>query len=284
MESIQQLVTSIQKSSRKMNRNKEIKEFYEYSKDCLSAIRDLTFPKIEELSGYMIDLPFTKEELEQKKIAIFDLDETLVHCESKEINKAQITLPVTMTSGQIAQVGINIRPNVIESLREISKDYLIVVFTASHQNYANSVLNYLDPDNTLFRMRLYRNNCIRVKMDDDFIYVKDLRVLKNLDLKRTVIIDNSILSFSFQLSNGIPILPFTDDKNDDELKHLVAYLKSLIVSCDVREENIKNFDLENFFTNSLNNTNDSSFNPISKLTASSFNYSNVDSLSSSFST
>jgi CTD small phosphatase-like protein 2 len=42
-----------------------------------------------------------------------------------------------------------------------------------------------------------------------------------------IIIDNNALSFAFNVNNGIPILPFFDDKNDEELRHLVYYLKCM---------------------------------------------------------
>ena len=35
-----------------------------------------------------------------------------------------------------------------------------------------------------------------------------------------VIVDNAVYSFGFQLENGIPIIPFYDDKEDEELLHL----------------------------------------------------------------
>ena len=43
-------------------------------------------------------------------------------------------------------IGINIRPHWEEALSKIKKKYHIVAFTASHESYADSVLNYLDPD------------------------------------------------------------------------------------------------------------------------------------------
>lgn len=46
-------------------------------------------------------------------------------------------------------------------------------------------------------------------------------------MKDMVIVDNAVYSFGFQLDSGIPILPFYDDKNDEELKHLSYYLKCL---------------------------------------------------------
>ena len=40
-----------------------------------------------------------------------------------------------------------------------------------------------------------------------------------------VLVDNAAYSYFFQLENGIPIIPFYDDKKDKELLHLLAYLK-----------------------------------------------------------
>lgn len=47
---------------------------------------------------------------------------------------------------------------------------------------------------------------------EEGVYIKDLRIIKNRNLKDMVIIDNAVYSFGFQLDNGIPILPFYDDK------------------------------------------------------------------------
>ena len=49
-------------------------------------------------------------------------------------------------------------------------------------------------------------------------YVKDLDILNEFcDLKDTVLIDNSVLSFAYHSDNGIPISPFYDSKNDCDL-------------------------------------------------------------------
>jgi CTD small phosphatase-like protein 2 len=54
--------------------------------------------------------------------------------------------------------------------------------------------------------RLYRQHCINPAPG---VYVKDLRIIKDRDLKDIAIVDNSIVSFAYQLSNGIPISSFT---------------------------------------------------------------------------
>ena len=112
----------------------------------------------------------------------------------------------------------------------------MVVFTASHKSYADVVLDFLDPQKQLISHRLYRDSCIET---EEGVYIKDLRVLTHSNpkykLKDVVIIDNAVYSFGFQIENGVPILPFYNDKNDEELKHLVFYLKCLADCKDVRE-------------------------------------------------
>ncbi len=143
-------------------------------------------------------------------------------------------------------MGLNIRPFWRESLKEISKNYVIIVYTASHQSYADSVLDFLDPDKILIRHRLYRQHCVRIKLENDFIYVKDMRIFRNVPLSRSIIIDNSALSFAFQLMNGIPILPFYNNNEDNELTFLTHYLNHICKGEDLREENRRNLKMDYF--------------------------------------
>jgi len=48
-------------------------------------------------------------------------------------------------------------------------------------------------------------------------HVKDLRILKNRDLSKVVIVDNCPATYLFQKNNAIPIISFFDDKADTEL-------------------------------------------------------------------
>jgi CTD small phosphatase-like protein 2 len=59
-------------------------------------------------------------------------------------------------------------------------------------------------------------------------YVKDLRIIRNVSLKHMALVDNSVYSFANQLDNGIPIIPFYDDAQDEELCHLIAYIENLV--------------------------------------------------------
>lgn len=57
----------------------------------------------------------------------------------------------------------------------MKKKWEIIVFTASHQGYADNILNYLDPDGSLFDHRLnrqlYRQHCREITKD---LFIKDL--------------------------------------------------------------------------------------------------------------
>jgi len=97
-------------------------------------------------------------------------------------------------------------------LKEISKYFEIIVFTASHECYASKVIDYLDPEHLYIDHRLYREQCITT---DEGVHIKNLRILeKYRNLKDIVLVDNAAYSFGFQLTNGIPIIPFYDNKND----------------------------------------------------------------------
>lgn len=101
-----------------------------------------------------------------------------------------------------------------------------MVFTASHHAYADVVLDLLDPERKLIDARFYRDHCTRMP---DGLYVKDLRIFTDCrSLADLIIVDNAVYSFGYQLENGIPIIPFYDDKEDEELLHLAQYLECIL--------------------------------------------------------
>ena len=186
-------------------------------------------------------------EKNKKKIALFDLDETLVHCtkEKKGLNGDSIN--IKLPTNKIVNVGLNIRPHWKEALDLIKSHYHIVIYTASHQSYADAVLDYLDKDNKYFQYRLYRNHCVQCDIDGIKFYVKDLDTLTDkYNLKDVVLIDNSVLSFAYHLNNGIPIVPYIEQKEDSQLLMLAYYLVSIANFDDLTEENKKHINIEHF--------------------------------------
>lgn len=244
-----------------LTNTEEISNFYEYTEDCMKRILKLKVPPFEEMKHLIISLPFEKDIIKKKKrLAIFDLDETLVHCKVNKPKKCHHSIEIKLPSKGTARVGLNVRPFWKESVMEIKKNYFTIIYTASHQSYADSVVDFLDPTGELFDYRLYRHNCVKAAMGSDSIYVKDLRIFKNIPLSDMIIIDNSILSFAFQLENGIPIVPFYENSNDTELKFLAYFLNAVAQTSDLRVENKKNLRLDYFFQKAKEEEENTSYN------------------------
>ena len=74
----------------------------------------------------------------------------------------------------------------------MAKHFEVVVFTASHSCYANVVLNNL-PGGSVISHRLFRESCV----EKDGVFIKDLRIFKNRDMKNIVIVDNAPHSFAY---------------------------------------------------------------------------------------
>lgn len=106
----------------------------------------------------MVDLPPSRF----KKTIVFDMDETLIHCvEDFERDSPDVVLDIQFTGeSEITKAGINIRPGVREILEYANTLFRVVVFTASEKDYANPILNYLDPKGTLIKARYFRDSCV----------------------------------------------------------------------------------------------------------------------------
>ena len=232
----------------------EITNFYSYTEDCFRLMFEIE--KIEKINKCKpVEFDFIEIiKKGEKKLAIFDLDETLVHCQAKNIEECQHIIEVKISEYKKAKIGVNIRPNWEKALNIISKDYIIVVFTASHSLYANAVLNFMDKDDKYFKYRLFRNNCTSVYINGSYTYIKDLSVFKDIDLKDMIIIDNSVVSFAFNLDNGLPILPYYNSKKDNELLCCAYYLISIFDYDDLREANKKFVKLQDIKKKALENS------------------------------
>ena len=231
----------------------DITNFYTYTEMCFQLMIEIEKSNIINKCT-PLDFPFDDIiNSGKKKLAIFDLDETLVHCQAKNIEECQFQICVNLPSNKKGKIGINIRPNWKNALNIIKEKYIIVVFTASHKTYADAVLDFMDPGRSFFPYRLYRNNCTSVKIDGKEIYIKDLSLFKNINLKDIIIIDNSVVSFTYNLNNGMPILPYYDSIQDNELICLAYYLNGIFEYEDLREANKKFVKLEYYKKKAIEN-------------------------------
>lgn len=182
----------------------------------------------------------------KKKTLILDLDETLIHSMFEKNKASDIKIAIHITKNSIVEISINIRPYALTFLEEMSKIFEVVIFSSSQQSYANAILNVMDPDNKFITFRIFRDNCV---IAEDGSLIKDLRILANRDLKDIIIVDNSLLSYVWQCENAIPIIPFFDDKNDQELLKLGKFLEEEVNQLDdVRLELKRWFGIEQFET------------------------------------
>ena len=186
---------------------------------------------------------FSEENCSNNKIDIDnDNESSLTDDDSKDYSNAKI----------LNTVGIFLRPGVKKFLEEISKYYEVGIFTASVPEYADAVINYLDPRNKFIKFRLYRNSCINV---GELLRVKNLKIFKNIPLKKIVLVDNNMYSFAPQLNNGILINSFINDKNDNELLNVFGYLINYILpSDDVRKVNEQFFGFRKIVDDIINNS------------------------------
>lgn len=223
-----------------------------YNEHLFQTFQSLKFCKtlpdlpLAQISDKILDLP-KRRGFKSKKTVIFDLDETLVHCVNGSEIEPDIVLPLQFPTGEISQAGITIRPFARECLKEANKYFEVIVFTASHQCYADAVLNFLDPTRELVHHRLYRDSCIQV----NGVFIKDLRVLSGRRLGDMILVDNAAHSFGYQLDNGIPIISWIDDRSDRELFNLMNYMKLLAKSNDIRTLNRETFRLHSFYDDYL---------------------------------
>ena len=152
----------------------------------------------------------------QQKTLVLDLDETLIHSIAKgsrmssgHMVEVKLNAPIFNPVAQAVPgqptpppqvVGpyhpilyyVHKRPHCDEFLRKICKWYKVVIFTASVQEYADPVIDWLEQEKKYFAGRYYRQHCTFRNGS----YIKDLSSIEP-DLSKIMILDNSPVSYIF---------------------------------------------------------------------------------------
>lgn len=165
-------------------------------------------------------------------VLVLDLDETLVHCCNFDQSQTEGTVTLPLKSALGAYQGLlkfNVRPGVDKFLKKMAEHFQVVVFTASDRQYAKTVLDFIDPNQSVCKL-LTRDSCSFTRAGN---VVKDLRVLKDKDVSKLVLVDNLAKCSFPQLDNAIPVLPFIDNQNDNELEELGQFLLKLAEEADI---------------------------------------------------
>ncbi|KAM6962500.1 CTD small phosphatase-like protein 2-A [Aplochiton taeniatus] len=160
---------------------------------------------------------------------VLDLDETLVFSSLNAIEEADYTFLTSFQDHQY-KVYMILRPYLEDFLQSMAKVYEMFVYTSAKKEFAEKILDILDPKRKLFRHRLYQEDCSCVLGH----YVKDLELLER-DFAKTVVLDNAPHTYPYHLVNVIPIKSWSGGKEDRELQTLIPYLERLSDAEDFRE-------------------------------------------------
>lgn len=177
----------------------------------------------------------------KRKTLILDLDETLIHSLSKGsprslTNNNNSNIIEIKLNNMATLYHVHKRPFCDLFLKEIAQWFDIYIFTASVQEYADPIINWLESeivsDEKIFKKRFYRNDCT---YRNGVGYIKDLNnFFPSEDLKNVMILDNSPISYALHEDNAIMIEGWINDQNDKELLNLLPMLHSLSLCIDVR--------------------------------------------------
>ncbi|XP_043699205.1 carboxy-terminal domain RNA polymerase II polypeptide A small phosphatase 2-like [Telopea speciosissima] len=170
----------------------------------------------------------------EKKTVFLDLDETLIHSKPDPPPERYDFVVRPRIEGEFIDFYVLKRPGVEELLDAIGEKFEIVVFTAGIKEYASLVLDKIDPKG-LISHRLYRDSC--KEMEGKF--VKDLSEMGR-DLSRVVIVDDNPNAYVFQPENALPVRPFIDDLQDQELQRVIRFFEFSDCFEDMRDA-VKNY-------------------------------------------
>ncbi|KAI9007996.1 NLI interacting factor-like phosphatase-domain-containing protein [Gaertneriomyces semiglobifer] len=193
----------------------------------------------------------------RKKTLVLDLDETLIHSTARGTRGHDFAVEVQI-GWRSCLYYVYKRPYCDEFLRVVSQWYTLIIFTASMSEYADPVIDFLDPTRKLIHSRYFRETC-RLKYG---VYIKDLTVIcdeennrekqkaikskhhihgvsntsdgSELTLGEVALVDNSPISYAENRDNGIPIESWISDPKDEALLDLLPMLDALRFVDDVR--------------------------------------------------
>ena len=143
----------------------------------------------------IIKTPYITTKMQKNFCLVLDLDETITH-----------NTPANY---------FLVRPGTINFLTEISKYYEIIIFTSANQNYADNILNRLDPEKKFISYRFYKQHT----------YIEENKIVKNIknlgrDLKKIIFIDNIKYVAKYSMENIYQIKTWIDDVFDNELERI----------------------------------------------------------------
>lgn len=199
------------------------------AKNAADTVIRLLSPKSFEDSSSMTERILPKLQI------VMDVDECMLFAydisenEVKQLKNNSKAAIVWTEGPKSYPLQVCFRPGLKNFLHEVSQFADLYVMTAGNGTYARPLIKLIDPDCSIFKEVITREKF-------DFKSGKNLEALgEKYDKKRTVLVDNMAMNFSFQRSNGILVREFLGDPYDDQLEYVLELLLSLDAVEDVRD-------------------------------------------------
>ncbi|CAI2371182.1 unnamed protein product [Moneuplotes crassus] len=228
-----------------------------------------------------VELPQMRPEDEGRKTLFIEIDDLLIHTFIPDENIGYVANSASKDPDRtlfLEDARLNIlyyeRDNLYEFLEYIDKNFEPILFTSSQKLYADYIVKQFDPEDSLFRHKLYQNSCymLEKKDEDIFEFIKDINQFIDAEspnfasvspvkrsAKNSLLLDTKPLSYILNPSNVIPCEEFTADYmySDKKLKDmflnmLMEDLEEFKEADDVRKLSRKKFRIiDNLYSSKL---------------------------------
>lgn len=168
--------------------------------------------------------------MDEKKLLILDLDETLIHA-----TDAQLAVPLSF---RLHQYFVYKRPHLDDFLSDIHAHYQLALWSSADDAYVREIAAVITPPGISWAFIWGRSRCSwkRDLRFDTYCFEKRLDKLKSkgYTLEQMLIVDDSPEKTRNNYGNAVHIRSFTGDQQDEELKFLYTYLLSIKEVVNVR--------------------------------------------------
>jgi RNA polymerase II subunit A small phosphatase-like protein len=160
----------------------------------------------------------------QRRLVIFDLDETLVHATETSLDRtADFTVP---------PYGVYVRPHVAELLTFVRQHFDLAVWSSAERKYVEQVAHWVFGTEAPLQFVWSVERCIQRPdpRTNSYIYIKDLRKVQGQGyaVENITLVDDSPDKVRRQPRNHVRVTPFLGDPSDTALLVLRDQLAALL--------------------------------------------------------
>lgn len=192
---------------------------------------------------------------EEKILLILDVDETLIFATDKELSQS--------SDFTIFDYYVYKRPYLDEFIEAIKDDFLLAIWSSASDDYVEAITKQIIPQEIDLEFVWARSRCTyrrNLQIDDygyynddyqnHYHYIKPLKKLKRkgFRLERILMLDDTPHKSKDNFGNAIYPKEFKGEPNDNELKILTQYLKTL-----KNKENVRRIEKRNWRSQTIKN-------------------------------